>query len=138
MSRRSLAPDVWKVGRQTLTGFVRHREGWLYIAPDTGGPGDSARSANRAWRSAIAVRFGRDVLSGAPAGGLRTLAIDHVREERQLRLDVQPGNQAAHSVASPALASLGYDTVDEFFTDVRQLTLGWSLDRQRKTAAWMS
>jgi hypothetical protein len=131
---QSVAPDVWKIGRQTLTGFVRYREGWLYVSQTREDlealPDPQALLGDLTSRYELAVTLYPAHLPEA----LRTLAIDHVREERQVLLARDA--EAAKLALSPALASLTYDAVEEFFTDVRQLTLGWTLDRQRKLAAF--
>jgi hypothetical protein len=114
-----VSDNTWKIGKQTLTGFVRTKEGWAWLGQSEDAlvrlPDPIAVLGDLPQRYDLAVRFSPAHLPEA----LRTLAIDHLHEEARLRPE----------------AELVHRWLEEFFTDVRQATLGWTLDRTNKLAA---
>lgn len=114
-----VAAGLWKIGSRTLTGYVRAKEGWAYVGQSEETlerlPDPVAVLGDLPKRYDLAITFAPAHLPEA----LRTLAIDQLREDGKLA----PGGD------------LLYRWLEDFFTDVRQATLGWTLDRQSKLAA---
>jgi hypothetical protein len=129
-----VTPETWKIGRNTLTGYVFARDGWVYLAQTLEAlealPDPRAVLGDLPSRYDLALTF----YPGHLPEALRALAIDHVREQRRMRLTLPP-QRAAELDLSPAVAHWTYDAVEEFFTEVRQVTLGWRVDRAGKLGA---
>jgi hypothetical protein len=130
---QQVSPATWKIGETTLTGFVRERNGWAYLAQtadvlDQDLPDPMAAMGELAGKYDVAATFYPANLPEA----LRTLVIDDARDRKRLLSDAQPDQE---SITLPkTLAALPHAWVEETFTEVRQLSVGWTLDRQQKAA----
>ena len=127
---REELPGVWKIGHQTLTGFVREADGWAFVAQTAEAlqelPDPTAALGELPARYRLAVSL---YPANVPEA-LRTLVIDEARGQKQLLLD---GGANGEPLPAP-LAALPYESIEEFFTVIRRLTLGCTLDVHEKRA----
>ncbi len=129
------SPGVWKIGQRTLTGYVREKDGWAYVAQSADLlerlPDPPTALGDLPQKYDLAFSFYPANLPEA----LRTLAIDEVRNDRRLRLAGPPADSKDAPGLPLPLAGLSYASAEEMFTDVQRLTLGWRLDQTQKAAA---
>lgn len=130
----SVAPGIWKIGRTTLTGYVREQNGWAYLAQSEDALADLPDPLETLGQLPASYSFAIQMYPENLPEALRTLAIDELRSQRRWRQASVVEKDVLPAALAEPINGLFYESMEEFFNDIRQLTVGWKLDRQRKVA----
>jgi hypothetical protein len=129
-----LAEGLWKIGREKVTGFVRKRGDWAYLAQTEESlrwlPDPAAVLGDLPKRFDAALQFNWQHVPDV----FRTMGVDLLRLGMRNSLVRRPGeSDAAHQLRHRA-TTWQFRVLEQFLTDSRQITLGWTVDERTHQA----
>lgn len=128
---KSVSPGVWKIGRTTLTGYVREQNGWAFLAQSEDALAELPDPLETLGQLPLGYGLAIQIHPANLPEALRTLAIDDLRSRRKPQSGWTENGGLPAALIEP-IDGMVDKSFEEFFSDIRQLTLGWKLDRQRK------
>jgi hypothetical protein len=129
-----LADGLWKIGREKVTGFVRQRGDWAYLAQSEDNlrwlPDPAKTLGDLPKRFDVALEFNWQHVPDV----FRTMGVDLLRLAMRNNLARRPGETDAEHQLRHRGATWQFRVIEQLMTDSRQLTLGWTVDERTKQA----
>lgn len=125
-------PGLWKIGRDSLTGFVRESGGWAFVAQsadrldDLPDPEAILRETPAdAW---LAMTWHVRRLPNA----YRTMAIDNLRSRLRLAAEQHGGLSLAAGALDGDVNSQAWQLIEQGLSDAEQIRLAFRLDHEAR------